>query len=100
MPDLLHILKLAQGDIDDLWQRFANELSITYEENIPESRSMSRKYDTPRINEESKTALIKKCFSCFIYAGSTTYTNILSAAMMHTSNHALCGIYLVFIMEL
>ena len=54
--------KLAQGDIDDLWQRFANELSITYEEhmNIPESRSMSRKYDTPRINEESKTALIKK----------------------------------------
>jgi hypothetical protein len=52
--------KLAQGDIDDLWQRFANELSITYEENIPESRSMSRKYDTPWINEESKTALIKK----------------------------------------
>jgi hypothetical protein len=53
---------LAQGDIDDLWQIFANELSITYEENmnIPESRSMSRKYDTPRINEESKTALIKK----------------------------------------
>ena len=52
--------KLAQGDIDDLWQRFANKLSITYEENIPESRSMSRKYDTSRINEESKTALIKK----------------------------------------
>jgi hypothetical protein len=52
--------KLAQGDIDDLWQRFADELSITYEENIPESRSMSRKYDTPWINEESKTALIKK----------------------------------------
>ena len=39
---------------------FADELSITYEENITESRSMSRKYDTPWINEESKTALIKK----------------------------------------
>jgi hypothetical protein len=37
--------------------RFANESSITYEENIPESRSMSRKYDTPRINEESKVRL-------------------------------------------
>jgi hypothetical protein len=52
--------KLAQGDIDDLWQRFADELLITYEENIPESRSISKKYDTPWINEESKTALIKK----------------------------------------
>jgi len=39
---------------------FADELSITYEENIPESRYMSRKYDTPWINEKCKTALIKK----------------------------------------
>jgi len=51
---------LAQGDIDVLWKRFADELSITYEENVPASKSMSRKYDIPWINEESKTALIKK----------------------------------------
>ena len=53
-------LKLAQGDINNLWQRFADELKIIYEENIPESKSMSRKYDTPWINEESKIALVKK----------------------------------------
>ena len=51
---------MAQADINDLWQRFADELSITYEENIPESKSMSRKCDTPWINEDGKTALIKK----------------------------------------
>ena len=44
-------LKLAQGDINDLWQRFADEISIKYEENIPEGKSMSRKYDTPWIND-------------------------------------------------
>jgi hypothetical protein len=38
---------LAQGDIDVLWKRFADELSITYEENVPASKSMSRKYDIP-----------------------------------------------------
>jgi hypothetical protein len=53
-------LKLAQGDINDLWQRFADELSIKYEENIPEGKSMSRKYDTPWINEENKIAFVKK----------------------------------------
>jgi hypothetical protein len=51
---------LAQGDIDDLWQRFADQLSITFEENISEGKSMPRKYDTPWRNDESKTALIKK----------------------------------------
>jgi hypothetical protein len=30
-------LKLAQGDINNLWQRFADELTIIYEENIPEN---------------------------------------------------------------
>jgi hypothetical protein len=35
-------------------------LELIYEENIPESKSMSRKYDTPWINEESKIALVKK----------------------------------------
>jgi hypothetical protein len=49
---------LAQGDINDLWQRFADELSIIYEENISEGKSMSRKYDTPWINEEIKIALV------------------------------------------
>ena len=53
-------VKLAQGDINNLWQRFADELKIIYEENIPESKSMSRKYDPSWINEESKIALVKK----------------------------------------
>jgi hypothetical protein len=39
---------------------FADELKIIYEENIPESKSMSRKYDPSWINEESKIALVKK----------------------------------------
>jgi hypothetical protein len=39
---------------------FDFDLKIIYEENIPESKSMSRKYDTPWINEESKIALVKK----------------------------------------
>jgi hypothetical protein len=43
-----------------MWQRFADELKIIYEENIPVSKSMSRKYDTLWINEESKIALVKK----------------------------------------
>jgi hypothetical protein len=47
-----------QGDINNMWQRFADDIKIIYEENIPESKSMSRKYDTPWINEESKIALV------------------------------------------
>jgi hypothetical protein len=39
-----------------------DELKIIYEENIPESKSMSRKYDTPWINEESKFQSI--LFNC------------------------------------
>jgi len=34
--------------------------------------------------------------SCGIGAASNAYTNILPAAMMHTSNHALCGIYISY----
>jgi hypothetical protein len=35
-------------------------LVFDFIKNIPESKSMSRKYDTPWINEESKIALVEK----------------------------------------
>ena len=53
-------LKLAQGDINNLWQRFADELKIIYEENIPESKSMSRKYDTPGSGHYSDSPLFRQ----------------------------------------
>jgi hypothetical protein len=42
-------LELAQGDIDELWNRFANKISSTYKDNIPVSKSMTKKFNTPWI---------------------------------------------------
>ena len=36
-------LELAQGDIDELWNRFADKISSTYKDNIPVSKSMTTK---------------------------------------------------------
>ena len=44
-------LELAQGDIDELWNRFADKISSTYKDNIPVSKSMTKKFNTPWMNE-------------------------------------------------
>jgi hypothetical protein len=43
--------KLAQGDIDELWNRFADKISSTYKDNILVSKSMTKKFNTPWMNE-------------------------------------------------
>jgi hypothetical protein len=53
-------LELAQGDIDELWNRFADKISSTYKDNIPVSKSMTNKLNTPWMNEVTLNSLIKK----------------------------------------
>jgi hypothetical protein len=44
-------VELAQGDIDELWNRFADKISSTYKDNIAVSKSMTKKFNTPWMNE-------------------------------------------------
>jgi hypothetical protein len=53
-------LELAQGDIDELWNRFADKISSTYKDNISVSKSMANKFNTPWMNEVTLNSLIKK----------------------------------------
>lgn len=50
-------LELAQGDIDELWNRFADKISSTYKDNIPVSKSMTKKIQYP-MDERGNTELI------------------------------------------
>jgi hypothetical protein len=50
-------LELAQGDIDELWNRFADKISSTYKDNIPVSKSMTKK-NQYSMDERGNTKLI------------------------------------------
>jgi hypothetical protein len=53
-------LELATGDIENLWNRFADRLSNNYKEFIPVSDSMPKRFDTPWMNKETLAAIILK----------------------------------------
>ena len=54
------LVSKAQGDIDELWNIFADKISSTYKDNIPVSKSMTKKFNTPWMNEVTLNSLIKK----------------------------------------
>lgn len=53
-------LELVTGDIENLWNSFADRLSNTYKEFIPVSNSKPKRFDTPWVNEETLAAILLK----------------------------------------
>lgn len=51
---------LSEGSIDDYWDRFADELSMSCAENIPVRKPKHKNYDTPWMNEDTLSAVQNK----------------------------------------
>ena len=45
--------ELSHGDVDDTWNRLADNIQITIREHIPESKNGPRKYNTPWMDQET-----------------------------------------------